>query len=584
VYNGETYNYRELRQELEARGHDFFSRSDTEVLLHLYGEEGAAMLPRLNGMFAFALYDGTRGDLLLARDGFGVKPLYYATPARGFLFASELKAILAAPDVGRDLDLLALHEYVAYLWSPAPRTPLRAIRKLGPGEAMIVRRGAIERQWTFYDLPYGQPPLEQSEEELAERVRTTFRQAVQRQLVSDVPVGAFLSGGLDSSSIVAMMREAQPDSPIPCYSIGFHGDEASDAGAPNDLPYARRAAAAIGVDLRVVDVGPSMIDQLGRMLWHLDEPQGDPAPINSLLIADAARRDGVKVLMSGTGGDDIFAGYRRHFAVTHENAWSWMPLAARRRVARLSRSIAAGNARGRWMESSSSRRLAKALSAIDEPDDRRTASYFYWGVEELRRSLYGPLLADAVRDHDTAAPLLASLARIPGERDPLNRMLYLEARHFLADHNLNYTDKTTMAAGVESRVPFLDPDLVALAARIPSRMKQKGRTGKAIFKKAMEPLLPREIIYRPKTGFGAPIRRWLKVELRGVVDEMLAPDALRRRGLFDPRGVDRLVSLDREGRVDGAYTIFALLCIEMWCRLFVDAPLAAPRYATIETA
>jgi len=193
-------------------------------------------------------------------------------------------------------------------------------------------------------------------------------------------------------------------------------------------------------------------------------------------------------------------------------------------------------------------------------------------------------MAHALRDHDTAAPLLASLARIPNERDPLNRMLYLEGKHFLADHNLNYTDKTTMAAGVESRVPFLDPDLVALAARIPSRMKQQGRVGKAIFKKAMEASLPREVIYRPKTGFGAPIRRWLKVELRGLVDEMLSPDALRRRGLFDPRGVGNLIALDRAGRVDGAYTIFALLCVEMWCRLFVDAPLAAPRYATIERA
>jgi asparagine synthase (glutamine-hydrolysing) len=582
VYNGEIYNYRELRRELESRGHEFFSRSDTEVLLHLYAEEGPAMLPRLNGMFAFALYDGARGELLVARDGFGVKPLYYAQTPRGFLFASELKALLAAEDVGRELDLVALHEYVAYLWSPAPRTPLRDVRKLAPGEAMIVRNGSIERRWTFYDLPYGAPPLDEPEDALAERVRAALREAVRRQLVADVPVGAFLSGGLDSSAIVAMMRAEEPETPIVCYTMDFRGG--ADSGAPDDLPYARRVAAHLGVDLRVVEAGPSMIEQLGRMVWHLDEPQGDPAPINSMLIADAARRDGVKVLMSGTGGDDIFSGYRRHVALAHERAWSWMPAPLRARVARAARAVAAGDARGPWMASSLGRRVAKALTAIDEPRDRRIAAYFFWSVEELRRSLYAPAFADALRGHDTAAPLLESLARIPNERDPLNRMLYLEAKHFLADHNLNYTDKTTMAAGVESRVPFLDPDLVALAARIPSRFKQKGRMGKAIFKRAMEPLLPRDVIYRPKTGFGAPIRRWLKVELRDTVAELLSPDALRRRGLFEPRAVERLIALDRAGRVDGAYTIFSLLCIEMWCRLFVDAPRPAPRYATIETA
>ena len=569
VYNGEIYNYRELRRELESDGHQFFSQSDTEVILHLYADVGAAMLPRLNGMFAFALYDGADGDLLVARDGFGVKPLYYAATPRGFLFASELKALLAAEDVGRELDLVALHEYIAYLWSPAPRTPFRDVRKLMPGEAMIVRAGAIQRRWTFYDLPYGQPPLSEPEEVIVDRVRETFRQAVRRQLVADVPVGAFLSGGLDSSSIVAMMREEQPDSPIACYTIAFEGGGSADPGAPNDLPFARQAAAHIGVDLRVVNVGPSMIDQLGRMLWHLDEPQSDPAPINAMLIADAARRDGVKVLMSGTGGDDIFSGYRRHVALMNEGKWRWLPPSARRRVARMARAVATGSG-GAWMESPVPRRVVKALSYVDLPEDRRIASYFFWGVEELRRSLYAPAFAEALRGHDTASPLLASLARIPNERDPLNRMLYLEAKHFLADHNLNYTDKMTMSAAVESRVPFLDPDLVALAARIPSRLKQRGRTGKYILKRAMEPLLPQQLVYRRKTGFGAPLRQWLKNELRGPVDDLLASDAVRRRGLFEPNAVRRLISLDRAGRIDAAYTVFALLCIEMWCRLFVD--------------
>ena len=578
VYNGEIYNYRELRAGLEARGHVFHSKSDTEVLLHLYADEGTAMLRRLNGMFAFALYDGAGhrsdprmppGAMLLARDHFGVKPLYYAETDRGVLFASELKAILAASDVSRELDLIALHEYIAYLWSPAPRTPLRGVRKLMPGEAMIVDDGRIADRFTFYDLPYGQPAWTGSEEDAVRSVRETFEQAVERQLVADVPVGAFLSGGLDSSSIVAMMRRRRPDVTIPCYSIGF-GSSASDPGAPSDLPYARRVAASLNVDLRVIELDYSMIDQLERMIYHLDEPQGDPAPINSLLIADHARRDGVKVLMSGTGGDDLFSGYRRHVALRYERMWSWLPPAVLRRVAGMSRAVSAGRGPRGLMGRSFLRRVAKASSYLDFPDDRRIASYFFWSVEELRRGLYSPEFARATEDFDTASPLLDSLSRIPAEKDPLNRMLYLEGKHFLADHNLNYTDKTTMAAGVESRVPFLDPDLVALAARIPSAWKQRGRVGKAIFKTAMEPYLPHDVIYRPKTGFGAPIRRWMSVELRPLLDEVLSADSLRRRGLFDPVAVKNLIEADAAGRVDGAYTLFALLCIETWCRLFLD--------------
>jgi asparagine synthase (glutamine-hydrolysing) len=573
VYNGEIYNYRELRDELVARGHRFHSKSDSEVLLHLYDDEGAGMLPRLNGMFAFALYDGagrgaamSPGSLLLARDGFGVKPLYFSELPGGFSFASELKALLPVPDLSRELDLVALHEYLAYLWSPAPRTPLRDVRKFAPGEAMIVRDGRVQQRWTYYDLPYGAEPLRDSESSIAEQVRAALSQSVERQLVADVPVGAFLSGGLDSSSIVALMRERRPDAWIPCYSIGFRGEE---KGSQPDLPYARRVAAKLGVDLRVLEIEPDAILQLERMVWHLDEPQGDPAPINSMLIADRAHADGVKVLMSGTGGDDVFSGYRRHVALRSEGLWSWLPPFARRRLASMARSVAAGTGPPGLMNNTAGRRAAKMLAYIDRDDDARIASYFLWSVESLRRSLYSPDLAASLADVRTEQPLLDSLARIPAERDPLNRMLYLEGKHFLADHNLNYTDKTTMAAGVESRVPFLDPDLVRLAARIPSSMKQKGRLSKAILKKAMEPLLPHDVIYRPKTGFGAPLRRWLNQELRPMVDDVLSEETLRRRGLFDPEAVRRLVALDRAGRVDGSYTIFSLLCIETWCRLFL---------------
>ncbi|HVR41429.1 MAG TPA: asparagine synthase (glutamine-hydrolyzing), partial [Thermoanaerobaculia bacterium] len=505
-----------------------------------------------------------------ARDGFGVKPMYYAQTDRGFVFASELKAILLAPGISRDLDYVALHEYLAYLWATAPRTPFKAIRKLPPGMAMLVREGRIEREWAFYDWPYGEEPLlDESEDQIAERLRDAFETSVRRQLVSDVPVGAFLSGGLDSSAIVAMMRRNLPAETIPCYTIQNLSGSTADAGSPDDLPFAKKVAQQLGVDLRIVDISPSIIDELPRMLYHLDEPQGDPAPINSMLIADRARADGIKVLMSGSGGDDVFTGYRRHAALRFEPWWDWLPSSVKNRVAKFARSVASGNGMPAAMHRPAGRRLAKAFSYANLDSDSRIATYFFWSTEELRRPLYSREFSNAVAGRDTIEPLLASLGRIPREHDPINRMLYLEAKHFLADHNLNYADKTTMAAGVESRVPFLDPDLVRLATRIPSRMKQKGSVGKAILKKAMEPFLPRDVIYRPKTGFGAPIRHWLRTDLKPQVDDLLSAESLRRRGLFDPEAVKRLIELDRAGRVDGGHTIFSLLCIEMWCQIFV---------------
>jgi len=581
TYNGEIYNFAGLREGLRARGHVFHSGTDSEVLLHLYADEGVEMLSRLNGIFAFALYDGRergrpegvrRGDLFIARDGLGVKPLYHATTESGFLFASEIKALLQHPGLPRELDPVAVQHHLAYLWAPAPETLLRAVRKLRPGHAALVRGGAVAREWAFYDLPYGAEPLDATPAELADRVHEAVRTAVTRQLVSDVPVGAFLSGGLDSSAVVAMMKRARPESRPACYTIGL-SDERMTEGNPADLPYARKVAAHLGVDLRVVEVDSGMIGNLERMLWLLDEPQADPAPINALLIAEQARRDGIPVLLSGAGGDDIFTGYRRHRAVALERAWGWLPAPARRMLG-ASAGAAANGALG-GMDGHVARRAVKALAYAGLDADRRLAAHLWWTPEALRRSLYSADLAWQLEGHDTARPMLESLARIPAERDRVNRMLYLDTRHFLADHNLNYTDKAGMAAGVEVRVPLLDPDLVALAARIPTRWKQRGGVGKWVFKKAMERDLPREVIYRGKTGFGAPLRSWMKGELRPLLDATLGERSLRERGLFDPAGVRRVLELDRAGRVDAAYTLFSLVCIELWCRMFVDGRPAA---------
>ena len=575
VYNGEIYNFKDLRAELERDGHAFRSRSDSEVLLHLYERDGLGMLERLNGIFAFAIDDAResgrpagveQGSLLIARDPMGVKPLYFAETARGFLFGSEIKALLEDRELSREIDPIALHNTLAYLWSPAPHTMLRAVRKLEPGTALIVTSGAIRRRWRFYEMPYDGETSSATEPDLARELAEHVRVAVERQLMADVPVGAFLSGGLDSSAVVAMMRQALPSQEITAFSIGFR-DPGDLEGNPDDLPYARRVAAHLGVHLEEIHVEPEAIERLPELVALLDEPQADPAPINALLIAERSRAMGIPVLLSGAGGDDLFTGYRRHWALAFERRWSWLPQPVRAGMQHAATSV------GRWSGAQTVpavRRMAKMFAHAGDDADRRLVSYFLWTTDAVRRPLYHPDFAASVADVDTAAPLLHTLERIPRESDPLQRMLFLEAQHFLVDHNLNYTDRAGMAVGVEVRVPLLDLDLVRFATRIPTRFKQRGRVGKAIFKRAMEPYLPRDVIYRRKSGFGAPLRRWLRRELRPMVEETLSDSALRRRGVFDPAGVRRLIQLDAEGRVDGSYTIFALMCIELWFRRFID--------------
>ena len=362
---------------------------------------------------------------------------------------------------------------------------------------------------------------------------------------------------------MAFAQEITPEKRLQCFTIGFSGEDVSASdGMTEDLPYARQVAEHLGVDLHVVQAGPGMIEDLEKMIYHLDEPQGDPAPINVLLISQLAREHGIKVLLSGAGGDDIFTGYRRHFALLQERYWGWLPQALRKRIEEVSRHIRVGN--------TVARRFSKALQYAGLNDDKRVASYFYWIRPEQLIPLYGPKLRGKLSLKDPSDPLIRSLSHLSEGTHPLNKMLYLEGKHFLADHNLNYTDKLSMAVGTEVRVPLLDPDLVALAARLPVGYKQRGKVGKWIFKKAMEPFLPHNVIYRPKTGFGAPLRYWLRNQLRPMVEDVLSDGSLKSRGLFDPAGVRDLVKMDRSGCTDGAYTVFSLMCIELWCRIFLD--------------
>ena len=563
VYNGELYNFRELRDELAAQGFRFLSTCDTEVLLNLYLRDGEKMLEKLNGIFAFALWDTRSETLLLARDGAGVKPLYYSETPRGLVFASELKSLLQESSVDRTIDGRSVRDHLLYLWCPSPRTMLKSVQKLEPGHALIVREGRIARNWRFYDLPYDQDFVEWPATDAIAQVRKYLTRAIERQLVSDVPVGAFLSGGLDSSGIVAIAQRRLVGERLQCFTIGFESREAVLEGMAADLPYAQRVAEHVGVDLHTIWVGPEMVDDLPKMIFHLDEPQADPAPINALYITRLARDHGIKVLLSGAGGDDIFTGYRRHHALMLERYWSWLPEAARGRITDLSEHLAP--------RSELRRRIGKATRYAALDGDDRIESYFHW----IAPSRIAPVFGEAVRADlatELSHPVAQALASLPASVPALNRMLYLEGKFFLADHNLNYVDKVSMANGVEVRVPFLDPELIALAGRLEPGLKQRGATGKWVLRKAMANYLPHDVIYRSKAGFGAPLRHWLRNQLRPLVDDVLSPGSLGSRGLFDPEQVQQLVDLNAQRRVDATYSIFSMICIEMWCRMFVDQP------------
>jgi len=565
TYNGEIYNFKQLRGELEKEGFQFRSSSDTEVLIALYLRYGADMLPLLKGIFAFAIWDRRSDSLFLARDQVGVKPLYFCEYPRGFIFASEMKALLADSRIPRELDPQVVQNYLTYLWCPAPRTMLQAVNKLEPGYALLVQNGRIQKKWQYYDLPYDQPIAPLSEAQAAEELQTHLKTAVSRQMVSDVPVGAFLSGGLDSSSVIALAGEQHPGVLTDCYTSRQKDRSFFEEGFVDDWPYARKVANHLKVSLNAVAVGRDMISRLEEMLYLLDEPQADPAPLNALLICEAAAADGLKVLLSGAGGDDILTGYRRHYALCQEKYWGWLPLSVRKVLAAAAARVPVGGPVGR--------RLNKAFRMAHSPENQRVAGYFHWNQKSLRNNLYSAEMQNRLANADAVEPLLESLARLPDHVPPLNRMLYLEGKHFLADHNLNYTDRMGMATGVEVRVPLLDVDLIDFCARLPLSLKQNGRTGKYLFKKSMTAYLPADVIWRKKAGFGAPIRTWIKNDLNDRVADLLSARSLNNRGLFQPKAVRELIAADRQGNIDGAYTIFALLCIELWCRLFVDKPL-----------
>ena len=448
------------------------------------------------------------------------------------------------------------------MWSPTPNTMFKDIKKLEPGTAIIIKNCEIIKKWKYYQLNFSQINNSLSDGEAIINTRDLISKAVNRQLISDVKVGAFLSGGLDSSAIVAFAKNIFPKKSFETFTIDFQESDQSLDGSPVDLKYAKKVAEYLNVNLNILNVNPMMIKDIKDMIYFLDEPQSDPAAINTMLISKFARKSGIKVLLSGAGGDDIFAGYRRHFALANEKYWRWLPQNIKSNI---SKNISNISQSGPFM-----RRIVKLGQYMHLSNDERLASYFYWINPDILNSVLHENVKSELFNFNVSSQLTKSLREIEDTTDNLNKLLYLEIKHFLSDHNLNYTDKMGMSAGVEIRVPLLDKELVEFSSTLPIKMKHNGFTGKWIFKKAMEGILPSDIIYRKKTGFGVPLRKWMKTNLKEYVNDVLSSQSLKNRMMFDNNGLQKLRELDQRNKIDASYTLFAIVCMETWFQIFLD--------------
>jgi asparagine synthase (glutamine-hydrolysing) len=555
VANGEIYNYRELARELRSRGHRLRTGSDCETLLHLYEEFGDGFLERVNGMFAFALWDCRRRRLVVGRDRVGVKPLYVANDGRRLAFASEAKALLCVPGVTPELDSDALGAYLALGYVPAPLSIFRGIRKLPPATLLTVEDGRVSEQ-TYWRVPQ-HVDANVDEATWIAQVRERLEAAVKAQMVSDVPIGAFLSGGIDSSAVVAFMS-AHSDRPIKTYSIGFDGGTAE--AFYNELPHARRIATLFGTEHHEIVVRPDVVELIPRLLWHMDEPIADSAFVTTYLVSEFARRD-VTVILSGVGGDELFAGYRRYLGNHYHQRFDRLPTGLQRAMT----AVGARLPSDRHSPLLNAMRLAKGfLASAGLPLEERYRSY----VEVFDEASAAEVLAVPL---SRAAQPLASAFAGAGSDDDLNRMLAVDAASQLPDDLLLLTDKMSMAVSLECRVPLLDHELFELAARIPQSIKLRGGRLKHVMKESLADVLPGDILNRKKRGFGTPMGAWLKGALAPLMRQLLSRESIERRGLLCYPAVEKLMRAHDANRIDGTDRLLALLNLEIWARLYLDA-------------
>ena len=560
VCNGEIYNFRELRRELEAAGHRFATHSDSEVAVHAYEQYGDAFLERLEGMFGLALWDRRRRRLLVARDALGIKPIYFRQEAGELTFASEAKSILALPGVSTRLDLAALSQYLSVGYVCAPNSIFAGIRKLEPGTLLTVEQGRVAQR-RYHRAPAGIDTV-RSEEEWVDAVRSELERSVRDQMVSDVPIGAFLSGGIDSSAVVAFMSRHSRQ-PVKTYSIGFQGS--TGAQLYNELPYARQVAELFGTDHKEIVVQPDVATLLPELLWHMDEPIADAAFITTYLVSKFARQD-VTVILSGVGGDELFGGYKRYLDEHYRSLYHRVPGVVRSALVAPMAKLLPSDRHSRLLNKL---RLAKAFIAADAlPFEERYRAYMQVFDAREREALL--LQRDLPFDDCIARGFAAAQTD-----DPLRQLMDVDFATQLPDDLLLLTDKMSMAVSLECRVPLLDQRLVALAARMPGSLKMRGGELKHVMKRALRGILPDSILYREKRGFGAPMGAWLRAELAPVLRDVLSRETVLRRGLLDPDAVARTIREHEQQKADRTDHLLSLINLEIWARMYLDGESAA---------
>jgi asparagine synthase (glutamine-hydrolysing) len=557
TYNGEVYNHRALREELERKGHVYRSRTDTETILHLYEEEGPACVERLQGMFAFAIWDEGRAELFLARDRLGIKPLYYVECPGGIVFGSEIKALLRHPAVSAELDLESFFHYLTFVCTPAPRTMFEGISKLRPAERMTISadgRIRSELYWSPFSVHARAEVAEASEPELEKRLIDLLRESIRKRMMADVPFGVFLSGGVDSSTNVALMAELI-DEPIRTFSIGFAGHDEF-----NEFDHARTVARAFGTDHHEIEIDwTDAASFLPDLVYHQDEPIADYTCVPVHYLARLARETGTVVVQVGEGADELFHGYE-HYIDHVRFQREWWP-----RIQRVPAPIRLTASRTLAGVSSRVGRGATRLRFVDDAARGRQA--FWGGAISFTGALKEQVLADGIHSPDAyevVERLWREAEHAQPDADLLQKMTYVELKQRLAELLLMRVDKMTMASSVEARVPFLDHELVEFVVALPERMKVRDGTGKYLLKKAVEPLLPREIVYRRKQGFYPPMASWFRGELGERAHRETRASALAARNLLDYSQIDRLWAAHRRGAADWSFQLWNLWNVSAW--------------------
>jgi asparagine synthase (glutamine-hydrolysing) len=565
VYNGEIYNYIQLRGDLEGRGHRFTSAGDTEVLLHGLMEHGKDFVRKLNGIFAFAFWDQQERELLLARDQVGVKPLYYCEPRPGaLLFASEIKALFAYSGLRKEPNFFALQEHLARSHASGTQTAFEGIRRLGPG--MMLRWERRDKSWkieTYWEPDFSTLP-DISYENACGTLREIVCRAIKRQMVSDVPVGSFLSGGLDSSLITLLSAE-QADQDFQCFTITYPSSENRLDQFIDDTPYAFQVAQQLKKTHIMINIKPMINDLMGKLLWHMDEPIADPAIIASYLISQYARRNGTIVLLSGQGADELFGGYPRYQAMYLVKQFQAMPALLRKQIVKAASFIPAAVEGGYGAKL---RRVRRVLLELNEQPEKRFMAYCSSTDDEYIHQILHPDVWKVLEGRLSAEQSLRMIAEAHANSG--NRYLHRDFIDYLPNHNLLYMDKMSMAAGVETRVPLLDMEIVEQVTRMPFAWKVSGMTTKKILREVAKGIVPDNIIHRPKAGFGAPYRKWLRYDLDEMWHELTSEESIKRRGWFDYKGVQEIRQLSQTGNLDLYMLQWAILTTELWARIFFD--------------